>query len=295
MRTRSANTGRLVVVPFLLSKYFDTIGTRKGDPGLKFKMAKKIAIINQKGGVGKTTTAVNLATYLARSGKRVLLLDLDPQGNATSGLGFDQSQINGCVYNVLIDNISIHRVKKETRHGKLHLAPASINLAAAEVELVSQLAREHKLKTALAEVEEHYDFILIDNPPSLGLLTVNGLVAADSVLIPVQAEYYALEGLGQLLSTIKRVRSSLNPNLELLGVLVTMYDKRTILSKQVEGELKKHFGNRVFESIIPRSIRLAEAPSHGKAIVDYDQFSRGSFAYKNLAKEVIERTKREGE
>jgi chromosome partitioning protein len=257
-------------------------------------LAKKIAIINQKGGVGKTTTAVNLATYLAKSGMRVLLSDLDPQGNATSGLGFDKEQINGCVYNVLIDNISIHRIKKETAYPKLHLAPASINLAAAEVELVSQLAREHKLKTALAEVDDLYDFILIDNPPSLGLLTINGLVAADSVLIPVQAEYYALEGLGQLLTTIKRVRSSLNPGLELMGVLVTMYDKRTVLSRQVESELKKHFGSRVFDSVIPRSIRLAEAPSHGKAIADYDQFSKGSFAYKGLAKEIIERTRKEG-
>jgi chromosome partitioning protein len=257
-------------------------------------LAKKIAIINQKGGVGKTTTAVNLATYLAKSGKKVLLLDLDPQGNATSGLGFDKEQINGCVYNVLIDNISIHRIKKETAHSKLHLAPASINLAAAEVELVSQLAREHKLKTALAEVDSLYDYVLIDNPPSLGLLTVNGLVAADCVLIPVQAEYYALEGLGQLLTTIKRVRSSLNPSLELMGVLVTMYDKRTVLSRQVESELKKHFGSRVFDSVIPRSIRLAEAPSHGKSISDYDQFSKGSFAYKGLAKEIIERTKGEG-
>jgi chromosome partitioning protein len=252
-------------------------------------MAKKIAIINQKGGVGKTTTAVNLATYLARNGKRVLLLDLDPQGNATSGLGIDKEQITGCVYNVLIDNASIHRVKKETSQDKLHLVPASINLAAAEVELVPLLAREHKLRNALAEIDEHYDYVLIDNPPSLGLLTVNGLVAADSVLIPVQAEYFALEGLGQLLATIKKVRSNLNPNLDLLGVLVTMYDKRTILSRQVESELKKHFGVKVFDAVIPRSIRLAEAPSHGKAIVDYDKFSKGSYAYKNLAKEIIER------
>lgn len=259
-----------------------------------FRVAKKIAIINQKGGVGKTTTAVNLGTYLARHGKKVLLLDLDPQGNATSGLGYDKDQIQGCVYNVLIDGISIHRIKKETKHPKLHLAPSSINLAAAEVELVSQLAREHKLKTALSDVDELYDFILIDNPPSLGLLTVNGLVAADSVLIPVQAEYYALEGLGQLLSTIKRVRSSLNPNLDLLGVLVTMYDKRTVLSRQVEAELQKHFGERVFDAVIPRNIRLAEAPSHGKAIVDYDKFSKGSFAYKNLAKEVIKRSESKG-
>jgi len=252
-------------------------------------LVKKIAIINQKGGVGKTTTAINLGTYLAKAGQKVLLLDLDPQGNSTTGLGYEKDQIKGCVYNVLIDNVSIHRVKKETKHHGLHLAPASINLAAAEVELVPQLAREHKLKTSLEETRDHYDFILIDCPPSLGLLTVNGLVAADSVLIPVQAEFYALEGLGQLLSTIKRVRSSLNPNLDLLGVLVTMYDKRTILSRQVEEELKKHFGERVFDTVIPRSIRLAEAPSYGKTINDYDKFSKGAFAYKNLAKEVIKR------
>lgn len=253
-------------------------------------MAKKIAVINQKGGVGKTTTAVNLATFLSKSGKRVLLLDLDPQGNSTSGLGFNKEDIKACVYNVLIDGVSVYRIKMDTKHSKLHLAPASINLAAAEVELVPLLAREHKLKTALNEINENYDFVLIDCPPSLGLLTVNGLVAADQVLIPVQAEYYALEGLGQLLATVKRVRTALNPNLDLLGVLVTMYDKRTILSKQVEAELKKHFGIRVFETVIPRSIRLAEAPSHGKSIGDYDKFSKGSFAYKNLAKEVLKRT-----
>lgn len=252
-------------------------------------MAKKIAIINQKGGVGKTTTAVNLGSYLAREGKKVLLLDLDPQGNSTSGLGYAKEEVKGCVYNVLIDGASVHRIRKETKNKNFHLAPASINLAAAEVELVSQLAREHKLKSALAEVDKEYDIILIDNPPSLGLLTVNGLVAADAVVIPVQAEYYALEGLGQLLVTIKKVRSSLNPNLDLLGVLITMYDKRTLLSKQVEDELKKHFGGRVFDTVIPRSVRLAEAPSHGKAISDYDKFSKGAFAYKALAKEVIKR------
>jgi chromosome partitioning protein len=253
-------------------------------------LAKKIAIINQKGGVGKTTTAINLATFLAKNGQKVLLFDLDPQGNSTSGLGFDKETIKGCVYNVLIDNVSVHRIKKETDHPRLDLAPASINLAAAEVELVPQLAREHRLKTALAEVHENYDIVLIDCPPSLGLLTVNALVASDQVLIPVQAEFYALEGLGQLLSTVKRVRSALNPNLDLLGVVVTMYDKRTTLSKQVESELKKHFGERVFETVIPRSVRLAEAPSHGKSIANYDMFSKGSTAYKNLAKEVMKRT-----
>lgn len=253
-------------------------------------MAKKIAIINQKGGVGKTTTAVNLGTYLAKEGKKVLLLDLDPQGNSTSGLGFIKEEVKGCIYNVLIDSAPVHRVRKETKHKNFHLVPASINLAAAEVELVSHLAREHKLKTALNEVSDEYDYIIVDCPPSLGLLTVNGLVAADQVLIPVQAEYYALEGLGQLLSTIKRVRTSLNPQLDLLGVLLTMYDKRTTLGKQVHEELKKHFGVRVFDTVIPRSVRLAEAPSYGKAISEYDKFSKGAFAYKNLAKEVLKRT-----
>lgn len=255
-------------------------------------MAKKIAIINQKGGVGKTTTAINLGTYLARTGKRVLVLDLDPQGNTTSGFGIESSTLNGCVYNVLIDGAPVHRIRKETTtHKNLHLAPASINLAAAEVELVSQLAREHKLKSALDEISDDYDYILIDNPPSLGLLTVNGLVAADKVVIPVQAEYYALEGLGQLLSTIKRVRVQLNPKLDLLGVLVTMYDRRTSLSKEVHNELMKHFGDHVFTTIIPRNVRLAEAPSYGKTIVEYDKFSKGAQAYKNLSKEVVERWK----
>ncbi len=253
-------------------------------------MAKKIAIINQKGGVGKTTTAINLGVYLARSGKRVLVLDLDPQSNTTSGLGLEPKSVKGCVYNVLIDGAPVHRVREETAaHKNLHLAPASINLAAAEVELVSQLAREHKLKAAVDKATGDYDYILFDNPPSLGLLTVNGLVAADRVIIPVQAEYYALEGLGQLLSTIKRVRFQLNPNLDLLGVLVTMYDRRTSLSKEVHDEVKKHFGNRVFDTVIPRNVRLAEAPSYGKTIVEYDKFSRGAQAYKSLSKEVLRR------
>lgn len=254
-------------------------------------MARKIAIINQKGGVGKTTTAINLGTYLAKLGKKVLVLDLDPQGNSTSGFGFTNEDLSGCLYNVLIDGAPITRVRKETSHHKnLHLAPASINLAAAEVELVSQLAREHKLKSALELINDEYDYVIIDNPPSLGLLTVNGLVAADQVLIPVQAEYYALEGLGQLLSTIKRVRVQLNPNLELLGVLVTMFDRRTSLSKEVQSELQKHFGDHVFETVIPRNVRLAEAPSYGRPISEYDQFSKGAVAYKSLAKEVIEKT-----
>lgn len=256
-------------------------------------LAKKIAIINQKGGVGKTTTAVNLGTYLARLGKKVLVLDLDPQGNSTSGFGYVSEDLAGCIYNVLIDGAPISRIRKETAHHKnLHLAPASINLAAAEVELVSQLAREHKLKTALEMIDSEYDYIIIDNPPSLGLLTVNGLVAADQVLIPVQAEYYALEGLGQLLSTIKRVRVQLNPDLELLGVLVTMFDRRTTLSKEVQDELTKHFGAHVFDTVIPRNVRLAEAPSYGRPISEYDKMSKGAAAYKNLAKEVIEKTKK---
>lgn len=259
-------------------------------------MAIKISVINQKGGVGKTTTAVNLGAYLSRSGYRALVLDLDPQGNSTSGLGFDQENLDRCVYDVLINSEHPHNVIVKTEHHDyLHLLPASLNLAAAEVELVPQLAREYKLRKSLENINDDFDFIIIDNPPSLGLLTVNGLVAADYVLIPVQAEYYALEGLSQLLSTVKKVRFHLNPDLGLLGVLVTMYDKRNSLSKEVHKELKKHFGSHVFDTLIPRNVRLAEAPSHGKPIMYYDKFSKGSQSYKSLAKEIIERLNRKND
>lgn len=249
-------------------------------------MANVIVVTNQKGGVGKTTTTVNLAGYLAKNGSRVLLIDLDPQGNATSGLGIDKNTVKGSLYDVLVREIPIQDIRIPTSVKGLDVAPASVVLAAAEVELASQIAREHRLKQAIEKIKHEYDYIIIDSPPSLGILTVNGLVSADSILIPVQTEFYALEGLSQLLHTVQRVRMNLNPKLNLLGVLLTMYNKNTLLSRQVESEVKKHFPNKVFDTIIPRNIRLAEAPSYGKTIMHYDKFGKGATAYKQLAREV---------
>lgn len=254
-------------------------------------MANVIVVTNQKGGVGKTTTTVNLAAYLAKNGSRVLLVDLDPQGNATSGLGIDKNTIEKSLYDTLVREAPIQDIRVQTEVKNLHLAPASQILAAAEVELAAQIAREHRLKSAIEKVRHEYDYIIVDSPPSLGVLTVNGLVCADHILIPVQTEFYALEGLSQLLSTVQRVRISLNPRLSLLGVLLTMYNKNTILSRQVEQEIKKHFPNKVFETIVPRNIRLAEAPSYGKPISHYDRFGKGATAYKSLAKEVHQKIK----
>jgi chromosome partitioning protein len=250
------------------------------------KMTQVIAILNQKGGVGKTTTAINVAAYLQKQGKSVLVVDLDPQGNATSGLGIDKNAHDLTTYELMINGAEIKDAIIEAREG-LHIIPANANLAAAEVELVSVTHRETKLKQLLASVT--YDFVLIDCPPSLGLLSINALTAAHWVLIPVQAEYYALEGLSQLLDVVQRIRAGLNANLELLGVVVTMYDGRTTLSENVYGELKKHFGNKLFETVVPRNVRLAEAPSYGKSIADHDKWSKGARSYKQLAKEVSKR------
>lgn len=246
-------------------------------------MRQIIAILNQKGGVGKTTSTINIAAYLSKMGRSVLVVDLDPQGNATSGFGISKN-LNSTTYDVLLNGELLGNVIKDIPSTDIALLPANAELAGAEVELVNKPDRETKLRTALSEVD--YDYILIDCPPSLGLLSINALVASSSVLIPVQAEYYALEGLTQLLGTIQRVREGLNPNLELLGVVVTMYDNRTSLSENVYKELQKHFGQKLFKSVIPRNIRLAEAPSHGKSILEHDKWSRGARAYKALAKEI---------
>jgi len=247
---------------------------------------RTIAVTNQKGGVGKTTTAVNVAAYLAADKASVLLVDLDPQGNATSGLGLNK-QIGGTTYDVLVGKSRLDEVVQETNRDGLYIVPANANLAAAEVELVDLDHREFRLSEALKNAD--YDYIIIDCPPALGLLTVNALAAADSLLIPVQTEYYALEGLGQLLSTVQRVRQTINPSLDLLGVLLTMFDKRTTLSEQVMQELQAHFGDKVFQTVIPRNIRLAEAPSFGKTVAEHDKWSKGARAYKQLAKEVTKR------
>lgn len=252
-------------------------------------MAKIIAVTNQKGGVGKTTTTINLGTYLAKARQRVLIVDLDPQGNTSSGLGIDKQSLGQDLYNVLLDGLHPSKIIIRTPFHGLEVLPAAPILAAAEIELVSSPAREFRLSRALRDLQ--YDYILIDCPPSLGLLTVNGLVAANLVMIPVQAEFYALEGLGQLMNTVQRVKKALNPGLDLLGVLVTMHNGRTTLSAQVYDEVKQHFPDKVFETIIPRNVRLAEAPSYGQPISHYDKWSKGAKGYKQLAKEVLQRTK----
>jgi chromosome partitioning protein len=261
----------------------DTLMVEKG------AYVKTIAIVNQKGGVGKTTTAINLAAYLARLGKKVLLVDLDPQGNATSGLGIDKYASEHSLYDVLVKGVSIDIVRHSTNVDKVDLIPSNHNLSGAEIDLVSVADREHVLSSVLSKAEGEYDICLIDCPPSLGLLSVNGLVAADYVFVPVQTEFYAMEGMGQLVQTIQRIQQNLNPSLSILGVVLTMYDSRTSLSSQVRQEVERVFGDLVFKTVIPRNVRLAEAPSHGEPIVQYDKWSKGARSYKALAKEVLNR------
>jgi chromosome partitioning protein len=251
-------------------------------------VATVISVTNQKGGVGKTTTAVNIAYYLAKQGKKTLLIDFDPQGNATSGLGFDKQTLQATMTDVILETKLLVDIILPTAHKNLSIAPATPHLANTEVELAQANRRFTRLKNAINTLP-NYDFIIIDSPPSLSLLTVNGLIAAQYVLLPVQAEFYALEGLGQLLETMKLVRKSMNPTLDLLGVLPTMVDGRTTLSGQVHEEIKKHFPGKVFKTTIPRNIRLAEAPSHGLPVGAYDKFSRGARAYKAVTKEVLQR------
>jgi len=251
-------------------------------------MAKIVSLANQKGGVGKTTTAINLGASIAACERRVLLADLDPQANATSGLGIDKNEARS-MYPVLVDGMDMREIVRPTELATLFIAPSSVDLVGAEIELGGAEEREFRLRNALAAVAGDYDYILIDSPPSLGLLTINGLTAADSVLVPMQCEYFALEGISQLLTTVERVRDSLNPTLEIEGIVLTMYDDRMNLARQVAEEVRNHFGEKVYQTVVPRNVRLGEAPSFGKPIILYDIRSRGSEAYVSLAKEFIRR------
>lgn len=249
-------------------------------------MGKIISVANQKGGVGKTTTTVNLSTILAKKGKKVLLIDTDPQGNATSGLGVSKD-VELSVYDILIGDTEFDETLQETAIKNLKVCPSNISLAGAEVQLVSMMSREQRLKTKLDKIKDQYDYILIDCPPSLGLVTLNAFTASDSVLIPVQCEYFALEGLGQLLNTVNLVKKHLNKNLEIEGALLTMYDARTNLSNQVVKEVKKYFEDKVYKTVIPRNVRLSEAPSYGMPITEYDPRSKGAKSYMKFAKEFL--------
>lgn len=253
----------------------------------KTKLGKIISICNQKGGVGKTTTAINLCAYLAVQNKKVLIIDIDSQGNATSGLGVNKASLQKSIYNVLIDQVSLNDVIIQTDIANMSLAPADLHLTGAQIELVGALAREQKLKNSIRPIKDSFDFIIIDCPPSLGLLTINALTASDSILIPLQCEYYAMEGLSQLLQTIELVRGSLNPSLEIEGVVLTMADFRTNLTNEVAKEAREFFKEKLYAAVIPRSIKLSEAPGYGKPIMLYDQHSQGAVSYKQLSEEFI--------
>jgi chromosome partitioning protein len=253
-------------------------------------MARILAVVNQKGGVGKTTTSVNLAASLAALGRTVLLVDLDPQGNATMGSGIEKGRLTHSIYTVLLGQSEVEQAKLQSPSGKFDILPANRELAGAEIELVDVQQRESRLKAALLALEPNYDFVIVDCPPALNLLTVNALTVAHAVLIPMQCEYYALEGLSDLVQTLKKVRAHLNPTLEIEGLLRTMFDPRNSLAQQVSAQLEQHFGAKVYKTVIPRNIRLAEAPSYGKPVMYYDQTSKGAIAYHALAAELLERT-----
>ena len=251
-------------------------------------MGRIIAIANQKGGVGKTTTTVNLAAALAKAGKKVLLVDIDPQGNSTSGLGIDKRRCEKTVYDCFINEEKAENVSVETEYENLSVCPSNLDLSGAEIELISVMGRENRLKQSLASAKDIYDFILIDTPPSLGLITVNTLTAADSIIIPIQCEFYALEGVSQLVETVKRIKKALNPTLFIEGIVMTMYDARTNLAMQVVDEVKRFFPGKVYRTIIPRNVRVSEAPGFGKPVIYYDEASKGAEAYIELAAELVE-------
>ena len=257
--------------------------------GLPQRDTRVTAVINQKGGVGKSTTVINLSACLGESKKKVLVIDFDPQGNSTSGYGVEKEELEHDIYDVILHEYPIEDVIMETCEDNVFIAPATIQLATAEIELVTAMARESVLKDAIANIRDEFDYILIDCPPSLGLLTINALIAANSLLIPIQCEYYALEGVAKLLESMQMVKRRMNPDLEIFGVLMTMYDSRTTLSKQVVDEVQNYFGKKMFKTIIPRNVKLSEAPSHGMPVIQYARVSKGSLAYMKLAKEVVAR------